>query len=86
MSAGFEVLVQLVMAAITTSPCWIAASRGRARQLRGMQQVRHASGTRWCGRRGPDSDGSIVARSTSSVSLYCGIALSPSHHSPCALA
>ena len=44
------------------------------------------SATRSWGRLGPASDGSTVARSSSSISVNAGSALSLARHSPCALA
>ncbi len=42
--------------------------------------------TRSCGRFGPASEGSTVARSSSSMSVNTGSAMSSWRHMPCALA
>ena len=82
---GFDVLVQLVIAAMTTEPCSMATCGGAstavpppdpafaATIMPGSACAKPAfallSGTRSCGRFGPARLGSIEARSTSIVSL-----------------
>src|SRR5579862_604950 len=66
---GFEVLVQLVMAAITTLPSWMAPLFSICAVLgaapRPVRKFCFTSGRlmRSCGRLGPASDGTTVARS-----------------------
>src|SRR5579863_3928968 len=89
-TCGLEVLVQLVIAAITTSPsvtglpdppapsppsCSPPATlprRGTPPSARRKAFPAPASDTRSCGREGPARLGTIVARSRSTVSVYCG--------------
>src|SRR5262245_29914057 len=132
MTDGFEVFVQLVMAAITTEPCdtwcisWlrVMATRGgrtcdavaacaaptaawappsavkRATAFSGgfgavlrckfgsdvaKFSFTWLSGTRSCGRVGPASDGSTVARSSSSVSEYTAAGVAAVRNRPCSL-
>src|SRR5436309_13706154 len=85
MTDGFDVLVQLVMAAITTEPfcnCtpsvpWAGAAAGAVLFL--ACKFGNASkndfltwlrGTRSCGRLGPASDGSTLPRSSAKRSVY----------------
>jgi hypothetical protein len=114
---GFEVLVQLVIAAITTSPCvscsalWpiltlvaslpgaplvpamYASASGAGSSLpiiptSDLRKLRFdcVSTTRSCGRAGPASEGTTVARSSESVSVKRGVGESFVRNSPWALA
>jgi hypothetical protein len=88
MTEGFEVLVQLVIAAITTSP---SRSRSEAVAQASGKSSRKVAGTalkatRSCGRRGPDALGSTVATSISTTCANSGSSLPASAHTPCARA
>ncbi|MDT4859414.1 hypothetical protein FQZ97_939220 [compost metagenome] len=96
---GLEVLVQEVMAAMTTSPSPRSnfspstATRGASvgREKTSPRAVAKAgaatvSSTRSCGRLGPASDGTTVEMSSSSTSLKIGSSEVSSIHRPCALA
>ncbi len=101
MTAGFDVFVQLVMAAITTAPWPIVAVPPRTSTgivfAGSTLPVKYsprafcqdvficASGTRSCGRFGPARLGTTLPRSSSSVSVNSGSALSAVRKSPCAL-
>ena len=100
MTLGLEVLVQLVIAAITTSP-WVSSraipcTRTLASELPPLASIvgsasskaalARPSGTRSCGRLGPARLGSTVPRSSASVSLNIGSGAPLSRHMPCALA
>src|SRR6266853_6224872 len=78
---GFEVLVQLVMAAITTEPSWMVdidplvralALRGAAGSVSRKFLLTSGRLMRSCGRLGPASDGTTVERSSARVSEYSG--------------
>src|SRR5665213_3016255 len=75
---GFEVLVQLVMAAMTTLPSWMVAltpfilmSAVLGAAPRASRKFFFTSGRlmRSCGRFGPASDGTTAARSSDNVSV-----------------
>ena len=98
-TAGFDVLVQEVMAAITTSP-W-RSSYSPLPTLTGSFEAfgpsssgsafskfafTLPSATRSCGRFGPASEGSTVPMSSSSTSVKTGSGELASRHMPCALA
>src|SRR5437773_9255118 len=92
---GFEVLVQLVMAAITTEPSCIVdvdpllptlALRGAACSPSRKFFLTSGRLMRSCGRLGPASDGTTVERSSASVSEYSGSGESANRNRPCALA
>ena len=100
MTEGLEVLVQLVIAAITTSP-WprscerpSTGKRSSSRPAlpksleRAWAKARAAfdSATRSCGRFGPASDGSTVERSSVRVSVNSGSSALSSLQRPWALA
>ena len=80
-------LVQLVMAAITTSP---SLSDELERVLGTGTNFLKASGacpsgTRFCGRLGPDTLGSTADRSISITAVNSAGGVSGSRHNPCAL-
>src|ERR1700733_619751 len=92
---GLEVLVQLVMAAMTTAPScmvslWLltesSADLGSAPSE--VRKFCFTSGRlmRSCGRLGPAREGTTEARSSSSVSLYTGSGTLTSRNRPCSLA
>ena len=94
---GFEVFVQLVIAAITTAPWSIAAVATAAGAPAGEGSAKVASaswkrsratrsGTRSCGRRGPAMLGSTSPRSSASVSLKRGSGVCSSCQRPCSRA
>ena len=109
---GLLVLVQEVMAAITTAPCpkfWgaaallpastsgtlrfdSAAASPKPRSLTGAVSAARklrctsASATRSCGRLGPASEGSTLARSSASVSVNTGSGVLALRNSACSLA
>ncbi len=100
MTLGFEVLVQLVIAAITTSP-WpsessLPATRTRASGLPPLSSIEGRasskaalallSATRSCGRFGPARLGSTVERSSSRVSVNTGSSAPLVRHMPWSLA
>ena len=85
MTAGFEVFVQLVMAAMTTSPSFkVFPAFSFSTSFRKAEGA-CASGTRSCGRLGPETLGSTVDRSISRISLNSGGGVFASRHKPCAL-
>ena len=100
MTDGFDVFVQLVIAAITTEPSRSSPrsppiSTGTLRPSAGasltnsLSASRHAalaprSGTRSCGRLGPARLGSTEPRSSSRWSLNSGSGMSAALKSPCA--
>ena len=98
MTDGFEVLVQLVIAAITMSPSlkrWGRPSTGIDRgaltwtvsaRVRSNDAATPSRGTRSCGRFGPARLGWTVPRSSSSVSVKTGAGVVSSCQSPWALA
>ena len=100
MTEGFEVLVQLVMAAITTSPwprsCLAPATARRRPPSRALPKLPTSSaakasaapesGTRSCGRLGPARLGSTLRMSSSRLALNHGSGLRALRHSPWALA
>src|SRR5580658_9983476 len=79
---GFEVLVQLVMAAMTTSPSvirWCGAAAGSDAASAGVRSIAtrndslaESRGTRSWGRLGPASDGTTSPRSRLRCSEYTG--------------
>src|SRR5689334_12379721 len=84
---GFDVLVQLVIAAITTLPSWtmrfvLGAAPSESRKFF------FTSGRlmRSCGRLGPASDGTTVLRSSSRVSEYTGSGAPSMRNNPCSRA
>src|SRR5437870_7832726 len=98
---GLEVLVQLVMAAITTEPCpsWnlspfiCTATVLAASPLfisEGIASLNafllSVSGTRSCGLRGPAKLGTTLPRSSSSVSVNIGSGDASVRNIPCSLA
>ena len=97
MTLGLDVLVQLVMAAITTSP-WCSdqsaslGSKAISFSLdlsAALMQLRVASfspdiDTRSCGRLGPARLGSTVPRSSDKESVKRGSGVLASRHMPCA--
>ena len=100
MTYGFDVLVQDVMAAITTSPwprskfvpgtgtrfpaSWPLPYSLSSASAKAL--AARASGTRSCGRFGPAIDGSTSARLSAMVSVNTGSGVSPSRNRPCAWA
>src|ERR1019366_1305237 len=96
MTWGFDVLVQLVMAATTTSPSdsrWWGAAFGASTEVRGgrSRAARNfspaaARDTRSWGRDGPARDGSTSARSRVAYSEYTGSTPSAVCQRPWALA
>ncbi len=96
MTWGFDVFVQLVMAAITTSPSciwWWGAAAGAVAALctprsraTWKDSLAVVSGTRSCGREGPASDGTTSPRSSVTSSEYTGSGALGSCQRPCALA
>src|SRR5262245_15797736 len=95
MSEGFEVLVQLVMAAITTDPLEKLNASPLLRTgttLTGVPSTTFVNddfawrrGTRSCGRFGPATAASTLPRSSSSVSLKSGVGVSSVRKSICSL-
>ncbi len=98
---GFDVFVQLVIAAITTDPCSSCVSTATAAppasatflmpfcssgSALANDVLAAASVTRSCGRRGPARLGTTVPRSSVSVSVYSASGVESSRNSPCALA
>src|ERR1700688_5041081 len=100
MTLGFEVLVQDVMAAITTSPwprsCWrpstgehLAISLPLPNSLSSEVAklcLRSLRATRSCGRLGPASEGSTCDNSSLSTSVKTGSGVVLVRNMPCALA
>src|SRR6266436_264557 len=100
MTVGLDVLVQDVIAAITTSPwprSWLRPSTGKrfpaSPLLPNSLSIAEAkpcftslSAIRSCGRLGPASDGSIDARSSLSTSVKVGSCEFFVTYMPCALA
>src|SRR5580704_4275375 len=95
MTDGFDVLVQLVMAAITTEPSRIvdfdplvAISAGFCAELKVSRKFFFTSGRlmRSCGRLGPAMEGTTLPRSSSKASEYSGSGESGVRNRPCALA
>ena len=96
MTCGFEVLVQLVMAAMTTSPSciwWWGAAAGSVGAVAGVRSMASrnesraaARATRSWGRAGPARDGSTSPRSRLRCSEYTGSGAPGSCHRPWALA
>ncbi len=95
MTLGFDVLVQLVMAAITTEPSSIISMRPSISTVAArwaspsvLRKFFLTSGRsmRSCGRLGPASDGTTFERSSSMVSWYVGSGESSVRNSPCSLA
>ena len=100
MTLGFDVLVQEVMAAITTSP-WpsvclrpstatrlsISPALSNSLSIDSAKPALTAfSGTRSCGRLGPASDGSTEPSSSLSTSVKTGSGVDLVWYMPCALA
>ena len=97
---GFEVLVQEVIAAITTSPWPTSKSRpstgtrlfaspgflNSPSSAAAKPCLDSASSTRSCGRFGPASDGSTLEMSSSRVSVNTGSGVDFVRHMPWALA
>src|SRR5438876_296429 len=84
---GFEVLVQLVIAAMTTLPSWIwfdflggAPSTSRKFFFTSGRLIRS------CGRFGPARDGTTFERSRDRVSEYTGSGAPAMRNKPCSLA
>src|SRR5581483_3844079 len=100
-TAGLEVLVQEVLAAITTAPSfsskflplsltWAGPAEGRSFCSPSKAFLKldctSDSSTRSCGRLGPARDGWMVPRSRCSTSVYSASGVSGVHHRPLALA
>src|SRR6185295_12476366 len=92
MTDGFEVFVQLVMAAMTTEPCVRSPVLGGVAEAPGASNVGSAwvndlpasrRFTRSWGRFGPATLGSTVPRSSSSVSEYTASGVDSVWKSPC---
>ena len=82
---GLEVLVQLVMAAMTTSPSfsWLDFLPSLNALLNACGAC--PSGTLSCGRLGPDTLVTTFDRSISMISVNSAAGMSGSRHMPCAL-
>src|SRR5208282_4063240 len=99
MTDGLEVLVQLVIAAITTEPLSIVVGlplmaapfilmvTSLCAAPNAASKFFFTSGrlTRSCGRFGPAIDGVTVARSRSTVSAYAGSGVASVRNRPCSL-
>ncbi len=86
MTEGFDVFVQLVIAAMTTDPSRSSFGCSERRSANTDVNDDHTSGsaTRSCGRFGPASDGTTASRSRSSTSVNTGSGSPSRRNRPCA--